>query len=84
MLYVVRLCTPSPRKKEAFLEVEFGLTDHTGWEEGILGTSGSTPMSLGEKATLFITPYVTHLLQGSSVTDAFLGTVITDMVLGEY
>ncbi|KAJ4291628.1 hypothetical protein N0V90_009523 [Kalmusia sp. IMI 367209] len=28
-----------------------------GWDEGILGTSGSAPMSLGEKATLTITPY---------------------------
>ncbi|KAF1980063.1 FKBP-like protein [Bimuria novae-zelandiae CBS 107.79] len=27
-----------------------------GWDEGILGTSGSAPMSLGEKATLIITP----------------------------
>jgi FK506-binding protein 1 len=33
-----------------------------GWDEGILGSSDSAPMSLGEKATLTISAYVMLLL----------------------
>lgn len=41
----------------------------TGWDEGILGSGSSAPMSLGEKATLTISAYVKpHWLPTSSLT----------------
>lgn len=44
----------------------------TGWDEGILGSYEAAPMSLGEKATLTITPYVTPLQSPASRTEACL------------
>lgn len=37
-----------------------GISRYLGWDEGILGSSGKEGMSLGEKATLTISPYVNH------------------------
>jgi hypothetical protein len=61
------------------------LTFCIGWDEGVLGTADSSPMTLGEKATLIITAYVwvftVRILL--HLCPAYVPIVITLMVLGE-
>jgi hypothetical protein len=42
-----------------------------GWDDGILGSGSSAPMSLGEKATLTISAYVMHHWLFSFTTNVY-------------
>ena len=71
-LYEVRTVPPrNATEVLTFWQSDKRLILCVGWDEGILGSLSSAPMSLGEKATLTITPYVMRRWLFSFTTNVY-------------